>query len=73
MLYLMSPRQQGYCGACIAGVISKGSDTLSRRVGKEFDVVQYAVAAGESIKIMSPAFLAFIAVTKLNVRVNQRD
>ena len=69
----MGPCQQGDGGTGVASVVPESSDTLSRRVGEELDVVQYATSAGEAVEVIGPAFLAFVAVTKLDVRVNERN
>jgi len=51
--------------------MSKGSNTLSGRVSEKLDVVQDATATDEAIEISCPSFLPFVAMTKLDVRMNE--
>lgn len=69
----MGPCQQGDCSTGVASIVPESSDTLSRRLREELDVVQNATSACEAVEVVGPAFLAFVAVAKLDMGVNERD
>ena len=73
MLDLVGPSKQRDRGAGIAGVISECSNTLTRRIREELNIVQDASPASKATEVLGPAFLAFVAMTELNMGMNERN
>lgn len=65
----MRPRQDGYCSASIASMVSECGDAFAGRISEEFKIIQPASAAGESGEIPVQMFLVFETMTELDVCV----